>query len=365
MTLFQAPRLLVTSLILVATLFAPASRGDDQAKPDYRLSPGDTVRITAFQNSDLQFDAKVAPNGTIVYPLAGTIDVGGLTTAAAEQKLARLLKQSGIEIEPRQVSMAVVKPTEAPAAAPVVNDKGDYHLGPGDTIRISVFQNPDLSLESRVSDSGAITYPLIGSVELGGLSVVAAEQKLAKLLKDGGFVVDPQIAITLLQVRGSQVSLLGLVSRPGRYPLEQAKMKLTDVLALGGGIVAGAADSIVLVGTRDGKLMRKTVDITSMLLGGSAEDDVQVQSGDIVFVNKAAVFYISGEVQRPGSYRLERDMTLMQALVVGGGITQRGTERGIRVYRRDEKSGKVEQIELEMQDPVRSDDVISVRESLF
>jgi polysaccharide export outer membrane protein len=351
-------------MLLLAAVCQQISFAQDNA--DYRLSPGDTVRITVFQNADLQVDCRVADNGTIAYPLAGTVEVGGLTVATAEKKLAQAMKRGGIDIDVKQLSMVLVKAPEAQAAALPGKDAGDYRLGAGDAIRIAVFQNPDLTLESRISDSGTITYPLIGIVDLGGLTVVAAEQKLANLLKDGGFVVDPQLSITLVQVRGSQVSLLGLVNRPGRYPLEQAKMKVTDVLALGGGIVQGVgAESIVLVGMRAGKLMRKAIDVTSMLLSGSPEEDIQIQNGDILFVNKAAVFYLSGEVQRPGSYRLERDMTLMQALATGGWITQRGTERGIRVYRRDEKSGKVEKIEIEMQDPVRPDDVISVRESLF
>jgi polysaccharide export outer membrane protein len=336
-----------------------------QDSSDHRLSPRDTVRIKVFQNTDLQVDSRVADDGTINYPLTGTVVIGGLTLAAAEKKLVQMLKLNGIDIDATQLSLALVKTPALQALGAPISDKGDYRLGPGDAIRIAVFQNPDLSLDSRISDSGTITYPLIGVVDLGGLSVIGAEQKLAKLLRDSGFVADPQLSITLIQVRGSQVSLLGLVNKPGRYPLEQARMKLTDVLALGGGVVQGAADNIVLVGMRDGKLMRKTIDVTSMILKGGPEDDITVQNGDILYVNKAPVFYIFGEVQKPGSYRIERDMTLMQALATGGGITQRGTLRGIKVYRRDEKTGKGAKIELEMQDQIRPDDVISVRESWF
>jgi polysaccharide export outer membrane protein len=168
-----------------------------------------------------------------------------------------------------------------------------------------------------------------------------------------------------MQIRGNQVSVLGLVNKPGRYPLEQTKLKVTDALALAGGVVPGAADHVVLVGNREGKLTRKTIDLTQMILNGSPEDNAQVQNGDIIFVNKAPVFYISGEVNKPGAYRIERDMTLMQALAAGGGINLRGTEWGIRIYRRDEKTGKAERIDLEMQDPVKADDVINVRASIF
>ena len=243
-------------------------------------------------------------------------------------------------------------------------DKSDYLLGPGDVIRISVFQSPDLLLESRVSETGTISYPLIGTIGVGGLTITVAEQKITQLLKDGGFVVDPQVSIILLTVRGNQVSVLGQVNRPGRYPLELANMKLSDVLALAGGVVPGGADSVILIGTREGKLVRKIIDIPSMMLGGDLENDVAVQNGDILYVNRADLFYVYGEVQRPGSYRIEREMTLMQALAQGGGVTARGTENGIRVFRRD-KNGKLQRLEPELQDLIRPDDVIQVREKLF
>jgi polysaccharide export outer membrane protein len=243
-------------------------------------------------------------------------------------------------------------------------NRADYRLGPGDVIRILVFQNPDLQLETRVSENGAISYPLLGSVEIGGLSIGEAEKKLARLLKEGGFVIDPQLTIALIQVRGNQVAVLGQVNRPGRYPLETAGMRLTDVLALAGGVVPGGADQVILSGSREGKPFRKEIDIPSMFLDGKIENDVPVQNGDIFYVHRAAQFYVYGEVQRPGSFRLERDMTLMQALAQGGGLTLRGTQRGIRVYRRD-ATGKVQKIEPDMQDNIRADDVIYVRESLF
>jgi polysaccharide export outer membrane protein len=376
MTIAKLLRALISLFALIVMLWSLPLMAQDKGDADYRLTPGDVVRIMVFQDKSLQLDARVSDKGIINYPLAGNFEVGGLTTAAAEAKLAQLLQQGGIKIEARQVSLVLTKQHDVPQPAAIAgdqtgsgkatNDKADYRLGAGDVIRISVFQNPDLLLESRVSDAGAITYPLIGQVELGGLTVNSAEQKIAKMLRDGGFVVEPQISITLLQVRGNQVSVLGLVNHPGRFPLELANMKVTDVLALAGGIVPGAADNIVLVGLRDGKTVRKTIDIASMLMDGKGGEDVPVWNGDILYVNRAPMFYVYGEVQRPGSYRVERDMTLMQALAVGGGVTQRGTERGIKVFRRDEKTGKVEKTEPDsLQEPVHPDDVISVRESWF
>ena len=140
-------------------------------------------------------------------------------------------------------------------------DKLDYLLATGDTLRIQVFQNPDLSMEARVSENGSITYPLIGSVDLGGLSTAVAEKKIADALQKGGFIQNPQVTITLTQIRGTQVSVLGQVARPGRYPLESVSIRLTDMLAMAGGANPAGDDVVIVTGTRDGKPFRKTIDV--------------------------------------------------------------------------------------------------------
>jgi len=243
-------------------------------------------------------------------------------------------------------------------------DGNDYRLGAGDTIRIAVFHNQDLTTEARVSESGVISYPLIGTVELGGLTIAAAEKKIASMLKDGGFIQEPQVNIVLVQVRGSQVSVLGQVNRPGRYPLETLNMHVTDMLATAGGAAGTGSDSIILVGTRDGKPFRKEIDISGLFLDTKRGDDVLVEGGDVIYVHRAPIFYIYGEVQRPGSYRVERNMTLMQALAEGGGPTLRGTQRNMKIFRRN-ADGKLNETSLDLTAPVNDDDVLYVRESLF
>ncbi|WP_283743501.1 polysaccharide export protein EpsE [Sideroxydans sp. CL21] len=240
----------------------------------------------------------------------------------------------------------------------------DYRLGAGDTMHIVVFQNPDLTTEVRVSESGEISYPLLGSVELGGMTITAAEKKIASLLKDGKFVQQPQVNIVLTQVRGNQVSVLGQVNRPGRYPLETFTIHVSDILAVAGGATGTGSDNVILTGTRNGKLFRKEIDIPSLFLDDKRSDDVLVEGGDIIYVHRAPMYYIYGEVQRPGSYRVERNMTLMQALAQGGGPTLRGTQRNIKIFRRG-GSGKLDEISLDLTAPVNNDDVLYVRESLF
>ncbi len=251
----------------------------------------------------------------------------------------------------------------APAAATA---NAEYKLGAGDVIRIVVYQNADLTLETRVSETGVISYPLLGSIRIGGLGIGAAEKLIADGLKNGSFVKSPQVTLILLQVKGNQASVLGQVNRPGRYPIETADMRMTDLLANAGGVATTGGDMLVLTGTRNGKPVRFEIDLPTVFAPGdqTRANDVLIQNGDVLWVDRAPIVYIYGEVQRPGPMRLERGLTLMQALATGGGLTQRGTERGIRVHRKSPE-GKVEVMQPVMDDALRDGDVVYVKESLF
>jgi polysaccharide export outer membrane protein len=240
----------------------------------------------------------------------------------------------------------------------------DYLLSLGDTIRVQVFQNPDLTVETRIAENGIVTYPLVGTIALGGLSVPAAEKKLAGALRTGGFLKQPQVNITLLQVRGSQFSVLGQVNRPGRFALDTASLRVSDALALAGGATSTGDDTVILSGTRDGAPFRKTIDIPALFLGANSTEDIMVAPGDSLYVHRAPVFYIYGEAQRNGPYRIERGMNVMQGLAAGGGTTSRGTESRLQLYRKDAK-GAVQKFTPELTEPLQPNDVIYVRESLF
>ena len=131
--------------------------------------------------------------------------------------------------------------------------KTDYVLGAGDVIRVTVFQSPELSLETRIPESGIVSYPLLGAVTLGGLTISQAEQRLADGLLAGKFLKQPQVSILVTQLRGSQASVLGHAVRPGRYSLELANTRLSDLMALAGGVAPDGSDILTVVGTRDGK----------------------------------------------------------------------------------------------------------------
>jgi polysaccharide biosynthesis/export protein len=240
----------------------------------------------------------------------------------------------------------------------------EYLLAPGDILKITVFKNTDLSVDVRVSESGSISYPLIGSVPVSGLTLPAAEKKIAQMLRDGGFVVNPQVNILLTQAFGNLVSVIGEVNTAGRYSLDAAGGHLSGMLAAAGGVAQTGGDFVIVTGTRNGKSFRREVDIVKMSLSGSPADDIELVGGDTLYVNRAPMFYIYGQVQKPGQFRLERGMTVMQALASGGGVTGKGTQRGIVRHRRD-ASGKVKEDGVNLDDDVQDKDVIYVKESLF
>lgn len=240
----------------------------------------------------------------------------------------------------------------------------NYRLGPGDVVRITVYNNPDLTTEAQLTATGRINFPLLGEVEIGGLDKGAVEARLAQLLADGHFVINPRVNVLVSLYRSQQVSVLGQVNKPGRIPLESA-VTLTGVLALAGGIAPNGSDAVTVISkAADGQAQRREIDLNALMQSGEPSGDLPIGNGDIVYVPRAPQFYIYGEVQRPGAYRLERRMTVMQALSVGGGLSVRGTERGVRLHRRDSR-GEVQTLKPPLTEMLQADDVVFVRESLF
>ena len=238
------------------------------------------------------------------------------------------------------------------AALPAAAQSPDK-LGPGDTVHITVFQQPDLAVDARVSDAGTINMPLVGTLKVAGETPREAADTIAKALKDGQFLKAPQVAVSLTAIRSRQVSVLGLIVRPGRYPLEEAHMSIPDLIAAAGGIALGGIDDKVTV-IRDGK--SQTVSAISK--------DFELKNGDTVYIERAPVFYIYGEVIHAGAYPVKPGMTVMQAISVGGGITPRGSERRVKL-RRAGADGKTLEYDAKLVDVVKPDDVIFVKESLF
>lgn len=291
--------------------------------------------------------------------------------------IAILLAVSGTALAaPTVASLTVTQPiaaaarvaaaspsTISPAAEPQQADFRLEALGMGDMVRVSVFRNPELTTEARVSERGTILFPMIGEVNIAGLTPSQAGSRIADKLRSGKYVVNPEVTVSMMQVNSRQVSVLGNVVKPGRYPLDSTTAHLTDVIALAGGVGPTGSDEVTIITNRGGKQEKVNVDMAEMFRRGDLTHNIALEPGDTIYVHKAPMVYVYGEVQKGGAYRVEPNMTVMQALAMGGGITPRGTERGIKINRRD--GSGVKRIDANLTTTVQADDVIYVRESLF
>lgn len=275
-----------------------------------------------------------------------------------KRMLLRSLPALALLVSTVSVSAQALAVNPAPAVTT------DYVLGAGDVIKVTVFQSPELSVETRIPESGTVSFPLLGEVKLGGLTISQAEKRLADGLLAGKFLKQPQVSILVTALRGSQASVLGKAVRPGRYSLELANTRLSDLMALAGGVAPDGSDMLTVVGTRDGKPFRAQIDFRMLFRGAGSSQDIVMQNNDVVYVDSAPQVYFYGEVQKPGVLKLERGMTVLQGLAAAGGLTPRGTQRGIKVQRKA-ADGTVKELLPGLHDPLQQDDVVFVRESLF
>ena len=262
-------------------------------------------------------------------------------------------------------------PAAAPVAPPSLTESGPgegadplLQLGPGDAVSIKVFGRPELDTTTYISDDGTAPVPLAGSVRIGGLSPAQASERVADALREGQFLIDPQVTIFLVQFRSQQVSVLGQVQSPGRFPIE-SRVSVFDLIAQAGGTTEDGADVIYLLRPdADGAVQRHAVDLRALTVGGALQAAPAVQGGDSIFVPRAGQFYIHGEVQAPNMYRLEHGMTVVQALSRSGGVTQRGSSNRVEIRRRD-ADGQFVTLRPELTDLVQADDVILIKERIF
>ena len=239
----------------------------------------------------------------------------------------------------------------------------DYTLSTGDLVRVTVYDHADLTTETRVSEAASILFPLVGEVPVGGSTANEAASRIGKMLEGGGFLKSAQVTLVVLEFKGQEVSALGLVNHPGKFSLQKSS-KLVDILALAGGVAAGGADSLVLLTSQEGRMQRKEIDILALFENGGDSLNIDIHNNDIFYVPREPRFYVYGEVQRPGVFRLERNMTVVQALSVGGGLTARGTQKGLRVLRRT-AGGAMQTLDVQLEYTLKPDDVLYVKESLF
>jgi len=223
-------------------------------------------------------------------------------------------------------------------------DGNTYVIGAEDVLDIKVWGHDDLSRTVSVSADGFFSFPLIGRVRAAGLTVRQLETQVAKLL-DKDYIVNPQVTVSVSEYKSKKVFILGEITKPGAYYLSKTDT-LLEIISEAGGVTANAGREIMIVRpTPDISVQQPTgldsksseiikVDLQA-LLSGNVGENIDVQTNDTIYVPKTSVFSVFGEVGKPGSYPLEKELTVLEALSLAGGPTQEADPQRLELLRRD------------------------------
>ena len=275
---------------------------------------------------------------------------------------AAVPKAGDVPAQTTGVTAAVAAPGRAGGPEPT----DTLTVGVGDQLLVTVFGQPDMSAEVTVNENGQVTLALVGTLKVGGLVPPAVERLIAQRLRDGQYLREPAVSVQVRQVRSQMVSVLGEVQRPGRFPIT-GKLSVLDALATAGGLTTRADHTVYLLRRKaDGSGERQEIPLRldQVIDSGRGALDVEVHNDDVIFVGLQKLFYIHGEVHRPGSYPMEPGLNIMRALSIGGGVTDRGSLSRVRIYRKG-SDGRDHEIKPDLSAEVRSGDVIYVDERLF
>jgi len=260
----------------------------------------------------------------------------------------------------------ILKPQGAPPPPPppptaVAPER--YVIGPADTLSITVVGEPDLTNKYRVDTDGTITLPYVGRQAAAGMTVIDLQSKITSLLKDG-YLQNPQVLIDVDVYKARSVLVVGEVRSPGKVQLTGLTMSLLEALALAGSPTSAAANEVIVVHTpKPGETAKEiTVNRRDLELG-RAGLDVTLQDGDLINVPTAKRFWVSGQVKNPGNYVLDPGTTVAQALILAGGLTERGSDRRLTFIRT--VNGKIVEVAAKMDEKVQANDEIKVGSRLF
>lgn len=245
-------------------------------------------------------------------------------------------------------------PPVVPAApAGVVNANSEYIIGAEDVLDIEVVGQPD-KVHARVYTDGTIQMNLVGKLTASGKTTRELGGDIAAALKAGGYYAKPVVNVEVSSFSARYVTVLGAVASPGLVPINRP-YRLSEIVARVGGAQERAADYLV-IRSADGQEKRYSVDA---LATGDSSQDPYVQPGDKIYAPMAEVFYISGQVNAPGTFPLKSNMTIRQAIGRASGLTESGSNGKVTVTR----GGK--RIKLDQGEKVQANDVIVVGERLF
>ncbi|MBC7962429.1 MAG: SLBB domain-containing protein [Steroidobacteraceae bacterium] len=242
----------------------------------------------------------------------------------------------------------------------------DYLIGSQDVLKIAVFENPDLTTEARVSEDGKITFPLLGEIDAKNLTTRQVEKSIADKLISGNIVKDPQVNVFVLNYRGRKVTIIGEVIKPGQYDIS-VSTTILDVISLALGMNQNAGYQLTVfrkdpAGVDKESTTKISVDVDRLLNGGDLTQDIELQNADVIYVPKT-IFYIYGEVNRPGAYRLEKGTTVKKAIALASGLTPKGSQRRIVITRKQGETEATQSADINSQ--VQIDDVVMIKESIF
>ena len=241
----------------------------------------------------------------------------------------------------------------------------DYLLGVGDIIEISVLENADRSPGERISEIANTTYPLIGSVRIGGTSNSTQEKHIAKTLVDGVLLMDLPARVLVDQIRNRQFADNAGINRLSGSCVDLTQTKLIDLIVLSGDIAKSESDKVIFIRAGMRKLVQQEFEIgNSFLVNRQPENGIYVQASDARLVDRLPQYYIYPKVWRPGSYRVEWDTSLVNALAIGKEFAARGTQSDVSVNRKD-SARKVAQPRPGIVDPVLRQNAIVVRDGIY
>ncbi|HEX9861031.1 MAG TPA: SLBB domain-containing protein [Nitrospirota bacterium] len=248
-------------------------------------------------------------------------------------------------------------------AAPFLVHAQDYRLGEGDLIKVTVYENPDLTTSARIGGDGKVTLPLAGEVKVSGLTVREIEEKVTKLLSDG-YLVNPQVTVFVEEYHSNKATILGEVNKPGLYELA-GNITILEIISKAGGLTVNAGDTAFVKHKNPDSQVNSSqeINLKQLMEKGDLSSNIQIQDGDSIFVPTAGLVYVTGEVKNPGAYKVEKGMTVMKAITMAGGPTDVAAPGRTELIRKSD--GKEKTYRVEMGDPVIPDDVISVPESYF
>ncbi|MFB3855238.1 MAG: polysaccharide biosynthesis/export family protein [Vicinamibacterales bacterium] len=312
---------------------------------------------------------KLLTIGTVV--LLGSFASGGFLRAYALALGPRTAAEGVLDCgQPLARQAPPVTPPQT--AGQGVSLRAEYKIGPQDVISVTVFNESELSGKFTVEADGSFTFPLLGRVTAAGLTPRGLENQLQERLGKE-FLRNPRVSVSVQEYRSKKVFIVGEVRSPGPYQLT-ANMTVLEAIAHAGSTTVNAADEVLIVRPaesggaapvmpeQDDSAQVIKVNIAAVQAGDLSQNAL-LEDGDTVVVPRALSVYVFGHVNSPGAYNVEKGMTVMQALALAGGLTDRGTDRGLRIIRVID--GKKKEISVKLSDLVQPGDTIMVKQRIF